>query len=73
MLKRPRRDRVLTLAMLLFAIGLLAVATVFILFVLGHRDLPAWLSMASLLLPIGLVIGTARTVIQARRTDDEPD
>lgn len=68
MFERPPRDRVSTVAMLLFAIGLLALAAVFVLFALGHRDLPVWLSTASLLLPVGLAIGIGRTVLLARRT-----
>jgi hypothetical protein len=70
MLKRPPRDRVLTTAMVLFAVGLVAVATAFVLFAVGHRDLPAWLSAASMLLPIGLAIGAIRTVRQWRRSEN---
>ena len=72
MFKRPPRDRVLTAAMVLFAIGLVAVAFAFVLFAIGHRDLPAWLSAASMLLPIGLAIGAVRTVRQWRRSDRSP-
>ena len=57
----PRRDPLLTTAMLLFTAGLLALAVMFVLFAIGHRKLPTWLSLASLLLPLGLVIGIART------------
>jgi hypothetical protein len=69
MLKRPPRDRVLTMAMVLFAIGLVAVAAAFVLFAVGHRGLPTWLSAASALLPIGFAIGAVRTVRQWRRAD----
>lgn len=69
MFKRPPRDRVLTVAMVLFAVGLVAVASAFVLFAIGHRDLPAWLSIASMLLPIGFTIGAVRTVRQWRRPD----
>jgi membrane protein YdbS with pleckstrin-like domain len=67
MLNRPRRDRVLTAAMALFAVGLLALAVAFVLFAVGHRELPVWLSAASMLLPIGFAIGAVRTVHQWRR------
>ena len=72
MFKRPPRDRVLTTAMVLFAIGLVAVAFAFVLFAVGHRDLPAWLSAAFMLLPIGFAIGAVRTVRQWRRSDRSP-
>jgi hypothetical protein len=71
MLNRPRRDRVLTAAMVLFAVGLLAVAAAFVLFAVGHRELPAWLSAASMLLPLGFTIGAVRTVRQWRRRSPE--
>jgi hypothetical protein len=71
MLKRPQRDRVLTVAMILFAVGLLALAAVFVLFAVGHRDLPVWLSAASMLLPVGLAIGAVRTVRQWRRSSQD--
>jgi hypothetical protein len=69
MFKRPPRDRVLTTAMVLFAIGLVVVAFTFVLFAVGHRNLPAWLSAASMLLPIGFTIGAVHTVRQWRRAD----
>jgi membrane protein implicated in regulation of membrane protease activity len=65
---RPRlqRDPVLTGAMLLFAAGLLALAVMFALFATGHRGLPMWLSLSSLLLPLGLAVGVVRTRRQSR-------
>jgi uncharacterized membrane protein YhdT len=69
MFKRPPRDRVITMATVLFAIGLVAVASAFVLFAVGHRDLPAWLSAASMLLPIGFTIGAVHTVRQWRHAD----
>ena len=65
--QRLPRDPLLTTAMLLFTAGLLALGTAFVLFAIGHRNLPTWLSLASLLLPIGLVIGVARTRRAAHR------
>ncbi|HET8641357.1 MAG TPA: hypothetical protein VFM37_05440 [Pseudonocardiaceae bacterium] len=68
MLKRPPRDRVITTAMALFAAGLTALAAVVVLFASGHRDLPAWLSASSVLIPIGFAIGAVHTVQQWRRS-----
>jgi ABC-type multidrug transport system permease subunit len=70
MRQRPSRDWLLTVAMLLFAIGLLALAVVFGLFATGHRDLPMWLSLSSLLLPLGLALGIPRTLRVLRRRSE---
>lgn len=59
--------------MLLFAIGLVALATAFALFATGHRDLPMWLSLSSLLLPIGLALGMARTRRASRQRAENPE
>ena len=72
MRQRPPRDPLLTTAMLLFTAGLLALAVMIVLFAAGHRNLPTWLSLASLLLPIGLVIGIARTRRAAHRRPSSP-
>ena len=69
----PQRDRLLTAAMVLFAAGLVALAVTFGLFATGHRRLPMWLSLSSLLLPIGLALGIARTRRQSRRLDQHQD
>jgi hypothetical protein len=69
----PQRDRLLTAAMMLFAAGLVALAVMFGLFATGHRRLPMWLSLSSLLLPIGLALGIARTRRQSRRLDQDQD
>ncbi|HEY3260624.1 MAG TPA: hypothetical protein VGJ95_10210 [Pseudonocardiaceae bacterium] len=76
MRQRSQRDQVLTAAMLLFATGLLALAVTFGLFASGHRRLPMWLSLSSLLLPVGLAVGVIRTRRQARlsqRPEQHPD
>jgi len=71
MRQRPPRDRLLTTAMVLFATGLVALAVMFGLFASGHRRWPTWLSLSSLLLPIGLVLGMARTLyLSHQRADD---
>ena len=58
----------LTVAMLLFTVGLLTLGVTFVLFAAGHRNLPLWLSLSSLLLPIGLALGVARTRRQYRQS-----
>jgi hypothetical protein len=68
-----KRDRLLTVAMVLFAVGLVALAVAFGLFATGHRNLPMWLSLASLLLPIGLALGVVRTRRQWQRTSRRSD
>jgi hypothetical protein len=60
-MRQRRRDAVLTLAMLLFTLGLITLGVMFVLFAIGWRNLPLWLSLSSLLLPIGLAIGVVRT------------
>ncbi|HEY0637409.1 MAG TPA: hypothetical protein VGD67_07165 [Pseudonocardiaceae bacterium] len=72
---RPRRDTLLTLAMIVFSVGLLALAVAFGLFASGHRHLPLWLSLAIVLLPVGLAIGMVRTLRQyrARRHGATPE
>jgi|GEM_PF-4034749 len=66
MRQRPR-DPLLTTAMVLFAVGLLALGLMFGLFAVGHRKLPMWLSLSCLLLPLGLFLGVFRTRRQAGR------
>lgn len=73
MRQRPQHDRLLTAAMVLFAAGLVALAIMFGLFATGHRKLPTWLSLSSLLLLVGLALGVARTRRQSRRSDHHPD
>lgn len=78
MLQRPHRDPVLTVAMVLFTLGLLALAVAFGLFASGHRNLPLWLSLSIVLLPVGLAIGMVRSQRRAPRLpggqdDADPD
>ena len=68
MLKPPPRDLVITTAMALFAAGLIALAAVVVLFAVGHRDLPTWLSVSGVLIPIGFATGAVHTVRQWRRS-----
>jgi len=71
--QRTQRDWLLTSAMVLFAAGLVALAVMFGLFATGHRGLPMWLSLSSLLLPLGLAIGMARTRRLSGQRSDAAD
>ncbi|MQA07321.1 MAG: hypothetical protein GEU98_02000 [Pseudonocardiaceae bacterium] len=52
------RPRLMPVAVVLFALGMLAVLAVFVLFATGERNLPVWLSgAAGLLTPLGFGIG----------------
>ena len=73
MRQRYKRDPVLAAAMALFAAGLAVLAVMFGLFASGHRNLPMWLSVSSLLLPIGLTIGMVRTRRQSHSPQRQRD
>ncbi|SDO85589.1 hypothetical protein [Lentzea jiangxiensis] len=60
--------KLMPLAIGLFAVGVLAVVAVFVLFIAGHRDLPVWLNVAATYLPaIGLGLGIIAVVRKSRR------
>lgn len=61
-----RTTPLLPLAVVLFALGLLAVGAVFVLFATGHQNLPVWLNLACTLAPIGLAVGVAGAVRDGR-------
>ncbi|MBE1465900.1 hypothetical protein [Kibdelosporangium phytohabitans] len=44
-------------AMTMFAIGLIAIIAVFVLYASGQSNLSVWLYVAAMLLPIGLGLG----------------
>lgn len=51
----------------LFAVGVLAIVAVFVLFASGLSDLPLWLSLAAgVATPLGLLLGLAALVREAR-------
>jgi len=51
----------------LFALGMLAVLTVFIMFAAGLENLPVWLSAAAgIITPLGLLLGLIALVREAR-------
>ena len=51
----------------IFAVGLLAVAVIMVLFATGSHDLPLWLNLAAMLAPIGFGIGLLGVFLEARR------
>jgi hypothetical protein len=51
-----------------FAVGVLAVLVVFILFAAGLRDLPLWLSLAAgVATPLGIALGLIALVLEHRK------
>lgn len=55
-------------AVAIFAVGLIALAAIFVLYVSGHHDLPVWLnSSAGVLVPLGLALALIGLVREARR------
>ena len=63
----PSRQVLLPVALSLFAAGVLAVLAVFALYAAGRADLPVWLNLATLLAPLGLVVGVVGSVLRTRR------
>ncbi|HJQ46610.1 MAG TPA: hypothetical protein VJ870_09855 [Amycolatopsis sp.] len=54
----PRKPWLMRLGIGVFAIGVLAVLTVFVMFAVGLRNLPVWLSaVAGIATPLGIVLG----------------
>ncbi len=60
--------KLLPLAVGLFAVGVLAIVAVFVLFATGHGDLPLWLNVAATYLPAaGLGLGIIAVIRKARQ------
>ncbi|GAA2790134.1 hypothetical protein GCM10010452_18140 [Crossiella cryophila] len=59
--------KLIPVAIVVFAIGLLAVVSTFGLFASGRTELPLWLNLACLLLPIGLALGVFAVFRQSRK------
>jgi hypothetical protein len=60
--------KLMTLSMVVFAIGLVALAVIFSLYASGARDLPLWLNVPGVLLtPVGLALGLVAVFLQYRR------
>jgi hypothetical protein len=54
------------IGMVLFAIGLVAIFTDFVLFAAGSHDLPLWLNLTAMLAPVGLGVGLIGVVKENR-------
>lgn len=60
--------KLLPLAVGLFAVGVLAIVAVFVLFATGHGDLPVWLNVAATYLPAaGLALGIIAVIRRSRQ------
>ncbi|MGW7534465.1 hypothetical protein [Amycolatopsis sp. NPDC054798] len=65
--KQTGKPILMRLGIGLFAIGMLAVATVFVLFAAGLENLPVWLSAAAgVITPLGLLLGLIALIQEAR-------
>lgn len=65
-----RQSILMRLGIGLFALGLLAVVAVFVMFAAGLENLPVWLSAAAgVITPLGLLLGLLALVREARRKD----
>jgi hypothetical protein len=63
-----RATRLVPVAVAIFALGLLALAAIFVLYVTGKHDLPLWLNTsAGVLVPLGLLLALVGLVREARR------
>jgi hypothetical protein len=62
-----RSSKLVPVAVAVFALGLVALVAVFVLYVSGHHDLPLWLnSSAGVLVPLGLALALVGLVREAR-------
>ncbi|HEX3787011.1 MAG TPA: hypothetical protein VHW44_04065 [Pseudonocardiaceae bacterium] len=62
-----RSSKLVLTAVGIFALGLVAVATVFLLYLTGRHDLPLWLNTsAGVLVPLGLGLALVGLVREAR-------
>ncbi|MFD2474862.1 MULTISPECIES: hypothetical protein [Amycolatopsis] len=65
--KQTGKPILMRLGIGLFAIGMLAVATVFVMFAAGLENLPVWLSAAAgVITPLGLLLGLIALIKEAR-------
>jgi len=52
--------------MILFGVGLLAVAVIMVLFATGSTELPLWLNLVAMLAPVGFGLGLVAVFAEAR-------
>lgn len=63
------RFRLVPVAVVIFGIGLIALAAIFVLFLTGRHDLPVWLNAsAGVLVPLGFGLALIGLVREARQT-----
>ncbi|HKS45188.1 MAG TPA: hypothetical protein VJT49_08745 [Amycolatopsis sp.] len=63
----PRKPWLMRLGIGVFAVGVLAVLAVFVMFAAGLRDLPVWLSAAAgVATPLGIALGLIALVREHR-------
>jgi hypothetical protein len=69
MTSRVPGGKLMPLSMVVFALGLVALAAIFTLYASGAHDLPLWLNLsAGLLTPVGLAMGMVAVWLQNRGT-----
>ncbi len=65
---KPGKPVLMRVGIGLFAIGMIAVTAVFIMFAAGLENLPVWLSAAAgVITPLGLALGLIALIREARR------
>lgn len=65
----PRKPWLMRVGIGVFALGVLAILVVFVLFAAGLRNLPVWLSAAAgVLTPLGIALGLIALVREHRRS-----
>ncbi|MBM9475612.1 hypothetical protein JL107_04045 [Nakamurella flavida] len=63
----PRAGTWAKVGMVLFAVGLVAIVVIIVLFATGGRDLPVWLNVTAMLAPVGLGVGLVGVFREIRR------
>lgn len=65
---RERKPWLMKLGIGVFAVGVLGVVAVFVMFAAGLRDLPVWLSLvAGVATPLGILLGLIALVREHRK------
>jgi hypothetical protein len=63
------RLKLVPVAVVIFGIGLIALAAIFVLFLTGRHDLPVWLNAsAGVLVPLGFGLALIGLIREARQT-----
>ncbi|MGK4592429.1 hypothetical protein [Amycolatopsis sp. w19] len=65
---KPGKPILMRVGIGLFALGMIAVTAVFVMFAAGLENLPVWLSAAAgVITPLGLALGLIALIREARR------